>query len=33
VARSRTAYKQFLANWRQADASLTEVQEARAALK
>jgi tetratricopeptide (TPR) repeat protein len=31
-ARSRTAYKQFLANWRLADAGLPELAEARAAL-
>jgi tetratricopeptide (TPR) repeat protein len=33
LAKSRAQYKQFLANWRLADPSLPELQEARAALK
>ena len=32
-ARSRTAYKQFLANWRLADPGLPEIKEAQSALK
>ena len=33
AAKSRSAYKQFLINWRLADATLPELQEARSALK
>lgn len=33
LAKSRSAYKQFLANWRFADAGLPEVAEARAAIR
>lgn len=33
VAKSRSAYKQFLANWRLADAGLPELAEARAAIR
>jgi predicted Zn-dependent protease len=33
VAKSRAAYKQFLANWRLADAGLPEIAEARAAVQ